>query len=415
MQPTTATLLPSPMLDGFESFSVNAESSSARRQRISMACQYCRHRKIRCCGGAPCRNCTRSGRQCEYTPVPEEVNRATREKKALSKTVKPAPSPATPSIPTFSYNALPVPSPMPAYSPYFLDVPTFDMPYIATAPAPVMATPSRPAYQSHRRTSSAPSYESASWTHPPSAPLLNSPAQLESSAWMYNGWSAALPVPSLEVPAPAPAPVSAPYTPSRAFPSVLEQTPYHNAYLAAPPVTPVHTQHYQMMSTPMPSVPTMSSLPLTPPESRGSSMEAEYPSAYVPMSTPSTSAAPSHLRPPPLSFKGLGIQVNSSLATASYPYSSPPVTPTTYYTPHSTPSLYSSGSSSGQPTLYTPSPPSYEVSPTLAPEMPSTDRKAPEQLMGLGIGMGLGMPMVEHDVFYTPVMGNQEYFANYQM
>jgi hypothetical protein len=35
--------------------------------------------------------------------------------------------------------------------------------------------------------------------------------------------------------------------------------------------------------------------------------------------------------------------------------------------------------------------------------------------MGLGIGMGLGMPMVEHDVFYTPVMGHEEYFANYQM
>ncbi|KIR41101.1 hypothetical protein I307_03196 [Cryptococcus deuterogattii 99/473] len=59
-----------------------------RRQRISMACLYCRRRKIRCCGGSPCRNCQRSKRECDYAPVPEEDNRTTREKKAFAKASK---------------------------------------------------------------------------------------------------------------------------------------------------------------------------------------------------------------------------------------------------------------------------------------------------------------------------------------
>lgn len=351
---STASLPSSPMLAGFESVSVNPEASS-RRQRISMACQYCRHRKIRCCGAAPCRNCTRSGRQCEYAPVPEEVNRATREKKALSKT-KPISSPATPTQPTFT---LPAPSPIPTFSPYLLDVPTFDMPY--TLPVPPPHLPARPS--NHRRTSSAPNFESASWTVPP-APLLNSPAQLESSAWMYNGWSAALPVPD------APS-----YPSTRAFPSVLEATPVPTYLAHAPTISsPLVPQPYQMMSTPMPSISTMPSI------------ESEYAYGY---SIPPYIPAPSYLLPPPT--KALNIQTN-------LPYVYPP-TPTTYYTPYTTPSLYSSTSSVAS--TYTPSPPA--SSPTLAPEAP----KAKEELFGLGFAMGLGGPAIEQDVFYTPVLGGE--------
>ncbi|KIR60498.1 hypothetical protein I314_03794 [Cryptococcus bacillisporus CA1873] len=68
------------------SFSSSLEGT--RRQRISMACLYCRRRKIRCCGGSPCRNCQRSKRECDYAPVPEEDNRTTREKKAFAKASK---------------------------------------------------------------------------------------------------------------------------------------------------------------------------------------------------------------------------------------------------------------------------------------------------------------------------------------
>ncbi|WVQ75845.1 hypothetical protein IAR50_005478 [Cryptococcus sp. DSM 104548] len=81
--------------------------SGPRRQRISMACAYCRHRKIRCCGGDPCRNCQRSKRECGYAPVPEEVNRATREKKAFAKANKIASQfipPVTTTVPYYPHH-----------------------------------------------------------------------------------------------------------------------------------------------------------------------------------------------------------------------------------------------------------------------------------------------------------------------
>jgi hypothetical protein len=323
----------------------------------------------------------------------------------MSKT-KPTPTPTTPTNPTFAYNAMPVPSPLATYSPYFMDAPTFDLPYVPEAPVStplVPAAPARRPHAGHRRTSSAPSYESTSWTVPPPAPLLNSPAQLESSAWMYNGWSAALPVPSIELEATATAPL--PFTPTRAFPSVLEQTPLHAAYLSHTPMksSPLVPQHYQMMSTPMASVPTMSMAPMP---------QLDYSYNYTSLAAPAScapmqlSTSSSHLLPTGSTPKGLNIQT-ASTPNMGY-HCSPPITPTAYYTPYSTPSLYSSsGSSAGHSSTYTPSPPAYSVSPTLpAKSLPKADR-----MVGLGLGMGLGMPAVEQDVFYTPALGSEEYYA----
>lgn len=45
-------------------------NGQGKRQRVAMACTYCRRRKIRCDGTAPCINCERSGRSCEYVPIP---------------------------------------------------------------------------------------------------------------------------------------------------------------------------------------------------------------------------------------------------------------------------------------------------------------------------------------------------------
>lgn len=302
---------------------------------------------------------------------------------------------------------------MSTYSPYFLDVPTFDAPYVAPQVAMAPAVPHRPVHLGHRRTSSAPTYDSAAWIQqPPSAPLLNSPAKLESSAWMYNGWSAALPVPTIETSAPAPSYAS----PHRAFPSVLEQTPAHSAYLATQSTSP-YTQPTAQVDYSVPAVPTM---PITPPDSRSGSIEADYTQSSTSstyLSTPTT-----YLRPPAQDFKGLTINT-PTWSAPSYPYT-PPISPNVYYTPYSTPSLYSS-SSSAQTTVYTPSPPAEQISPTLAPEI---SYKPAEPLVGLGLGMGMGMnmdvnmgmgmgmgvPQIQHDVFYTPNMGSEEYFTTYQ-
>ncbi|CAG8482323.1 3915_t:CDS:2 [Ambispora leptoticha] len=42
---------------------------SNRRQRVPVACSYCRRRKIRCDGQKRCANCERGNRKCEYVPI----------------------------------------------------------------------------------------------------------------------------------------------------------------------------------------------------------------------------------------------------------------------------------------------------------------------------------------------------------
>ena len=80
-------------------------------------------RKIKCGGGALCSNCNKAGKPCVYVAVPDDVNKATREKKAASKAARaqhaPAPSyapyPTATAYPT-SYDHLtvaPTPGPGP--------------------------------------------------------------------------------------------------------------------------------------------------------------------------------------------------------------------------------------------------------------------------------------------------------------
>ncbi|UOH84280.1 hypothetical protein LQV05_001074 [Cryptococcus neoformans] len=133
--------------------SSTSSSEGNRRQRISMACLYCRHRKIRCCGGSPCGNCQRSKRQCDYAPVPEEVNRITREKKAFAKASKIADELLSPAT---------------TLSPYYVSRPTYN--------GSVYGPPVRPAPYARKRSSSMPD-EAMPW----GAPSAYDPPQ-----WIYS-------------------------------------------------------------------------------------------------------------------------------------------------------------------------------------------------------------------------------------
>lgn len=65
---------------------IQPHSRALLRPRVGMACQHCRHRKVRCDGQKPsCGLCTRLKRPCEYVKVTEEENAVLREKKRVSK------------------------------------------------------------------------------------------------------------------------------------------------------------------------------------------------------------------------------------------------------------------------------------------------------------------------------------------
>ncbi|WVW78179.1 hypothetical protein I302_100130 [Kwoniella bestiolae CBS 10118] len=367
-----------PTFDGFGSaypLSI-AESSHSpgRRQRISMACQYCRHRKIRCCGGAPCRNCTRAKRECEYAPVPEEVNRATREKKAIAKAAK-----AITNI-----------SPITTSSPYFADQPVFNVPYVS-GPGPI-----RPSHLGHRRTVSMPTGGVAPWVTPPAAPALASPPMFESPQWMYSGWTSGG--------------VSAPlhthheHTPVSSFPSVLEQTPTHEAYLNGQMPTEV------IAANPTPTD-----------TSRSSSAEHDYPPNMMPPTLPTSWSTPSlptqtYLRPAmpitPASHKPIHEHGTSPITPATTGYQTPFPTPPLFQVPFVMPSVATyqhQQQASTQYPYYSPSPlgQSTTTSPTLAPEMSLPQEK--EQLVGLGIGV----PEVQAEYYQipTPTLSSDEYFS----
>lgn len=280
-------------------------------------------RKIRCCGGSPCRNCSRSQRECEYAPVPEEVNRATREKKAIAKASK-GPTP---------HFSSPLPAP---YSPYFVDTPVFDVPYVSGLP--MEATPMRP-NMAHRRSVSVPNFEATSWSSPPPAPSMSSPAIFENAQWMYNGWSTGPPIP-----------VTTQHIPSSStYPSVLE-----------------NTADYPMM---MPQ--------FTPPDSRSTST----PDVSSSWSTPNL-----HLRVPPP-----GCFTSSSLS---------PQTPVSsiYYTPHPTPPVYQE--TAGFFTTHYAQQQQISTSPTLAPEMalPSKDLIG----LGIGMHDGEDVHIPYSDDYLVP-------------
>ena len=279
-----------------------------------------RKRKIRCCGGLPCRNCTRSHRECDYSPVPEEVNRATRERKAIAKASKSSPSPAPSS-----------------YSQFFGETPVYNVPYVSGPPA-------RPSHLGHRRSVSVPNFDFAHWVVPP-APAFQSPAMLESSQWMYNGWSYA---PAM--------PVQEQVQQTHNFPSVLEQPPTQENYLPS---------HYA---------------PATPTDSRSSSTDSD---GQLNTSWSMPNVASSYLRPPmpltPLSTKSHHRAVSHHS----------PITPANLYHNY-------------QP-VFSPSPLTQSISPTLAPEMSMSHK----DLVGLGIGGN-------DDVYPTPTFLPEEYFASPQ-
>ncbi|WOO84737.1 putative transcriptional regulatory protein STB4 [Vanrija pseudolonga] len=233
MQHSTAkTTIDSLALDGgFTSIMPGGESST-RRQRIAMACQYCRHRKIKCCGSTPCANCTRARRTCDYSPVPEEVNRATREKKAAAKAAKSA----------FAHRP----------TPYFVDHQSvYGMPYLA-GPGPIRGThvPPRRAYTTPTMTMSPYS------PLPPQAPAMSSPAHFE-SPW-FNG----PPVPVISV-----SPM-VPVMPHSAEPlPVPEFEDHHHAYAqyTTAPVSPTESSASSTTQYPMPMTPVRKTILQTPP------------------------------------------------------------------------------------------------------------------------------------------------------
>ncbi|GMK56905.1 hypothetical protein CspeluHIS016_0307450 [Cutaneotrichosporon spelunceum] len=201
--------------------------ASTRRQRIAMACQYCRHRKIKCCGSSPCANCTRARRTCDYSPVPEEVNRATREKKAAAKAAKQyAQARATP---------------------YFVDQSVYSMPYLA-GPGPIRGTHVPP-----RRSYSTPVTFSP-YSPIPQGTHMSSPAHFESP------WFSAPPVPVISVSPMVPVmPVAPDHTP------MMEGGEDPNVYAtyAAAPVSP--TESSASTSYPMPVTPVRKPILHTPP------------------------------------------------------------------------------------------------------------------------------------------------------
>ncbi|ORX35919.1 hypothetical protein BD324DRAFT_511567 [Kockovaella imperatae] len=326
--------------------------ASSRRQRITMACQYCRHRKIRCCGGSPCRNCARSQRECEYAPVPEEVNRATREKKAMAKAAKShsvsgSITPASGCSPAASSAPYYYPNP----SPYFTDTPVFEGPYMAGPHPTSSPMNSRPSDFAHRRSFSVPNFELQSWAEgTPSAPQLHSPAMFESPQWMqHGGWS-----PSTHL-----SPASSPY------PSVLERPMRHLA---------IHTG-------------TNTSANSTP----GST------SSYIPGKV-------EEMPPLPAAWS----------ASQSMSHSTP-VSPV-YYTPQPTPGgPYHTNTQGQSPYFAQPAYSRHhsaavinlnaDSSPTLAPEMDSSS--SGKELVGLG----LGVPAARYDPYGPAHTLSEEYFA----
>lgn len=205
---------------------------------LSLTC----YRKIKCCGSAPCANCTRARRACDYSPVPEEVNRATREKKAAAKAAKVA------------YAA--------SRSPYCVDQSVYSMPYLA-GPGPIRGTHVPP-----RRAFSTPGmggqgmmpcgpYSAA----PHSAPGLSSPA-------FDTPWFHAPPVPVISVSPMVPVMPTMGVPEMTATPTLPSEYTddgygYASTYAATAPVSP--TESSASTSYPMPVTPVRKPILATPP------------------------------------------------------------------------------------------------------------------------------------------------------
>lgn len=296
--------------------------------------------KIRCCGGKPCRNCDKAGKTCDYEPVPEEVNRATREKKAASKAARQSYTPTTNyasffmpmnvgyaldyGVPTLVPNSVagPAPGPLPAL----------------LAPAP-LAPGSRPMHLGHRRSVSTPNFDGyASWTKPPAAPHLASPPMFDSAPQ----W-----VPQCNDMTPQTAPLSY-------MPTVDQTQPIYRAepgQLPSAYSTP-NLQQFQFQ----PQGHLRAPYPLTPLTTNGRS------------NTTSTSTSQSSPATPAPAYYAANGNDNSHPANGTGSYPTPGWSPVPLMPMHQT---------------------GKQVSPTLAPEYSISGGIKPDvTLVGLGIGMG---------------------------
>lgn len=210
--------------------------------------------------------------------MPEEVNRATREKKASARASK----------------TLPMSSAYSTYSPYMQAPPPYEM---YSSPSPARPMP-------HRRTMSNPS---PSLYLPPPAPMLNSPAMLESSSWMYNTYTpASTYTPSAPAPlhtypkyptvyAPTPALDYSPVTPTTYAPQ--SEVPLTGLGISTPALA---TPQYNMMYTPASS---SSTLIETPPHTPIAYTQPTY---YSDTLAPALQLKP-HVQSAPLVGLGIGM------------------------------------------------------------------------------------------------------------
>jgi hypothetical protein len=204
--------------------------------------------KIKCCGSEVCANCQRARRPCDYSPVPEEVNRATREKKAAAKAAKAA------------YAAQ-------RATPYYVDQSIYSIPYLA-GPGPIRGTHVPP-----RRAFSTPGMGSGPFG--PYSPMTASAPPMSSPAGFEAPWFHAPPVPVISVSPMVPMvptmPHSAGYTATPTLPTTATPTlpaeyiedGNYTSYTATAPVSP--TESSASTSYPMPVTPVRKPLLHTPP------------------------------------------------------------------------------------------------------------------------------------------------------
>lgn len=81
---------------GGSSISPDSQETSRRIQRIPLACDYCRVRKVKCDGTNPCSGCRRAGQKCIFHG--RRKRRSRKEKDNLSS------STATPTLPSLDHS-----------------------------------------------------------------------------------------------------------------------------------------------------------------------------------------------------------------------------------------------------------------------------------------------------------------------
>jgi hypothetical protein len=224
-------------------------------------------RKVRCGGGAPCKSCQRASRTCDYEPVPDEVNKATREKKAAYRSARQTHSYFTPSVHSTSY-----------YVPF----PPYDSSYVCLTTSQL-----RPMELGQRRSSPAPNFNDCSTV----APIRSVALPSTEDTGMQQGW----------------------FTTDTAYPCVLEPMPEYQGVVDPHQVNTAWCVHgmqqymappvqFHMPATPLNSQaksPTTSSATLSAAPTLSSSATPEYyaPSAFHTPFAPSLIHGPTSVSP----------------------------------------------------------------------------------------------------------------------